>query len=131
MQRSITGLAAALLCTGLAISAHPVAAQQQPSPPPVPPAALTPAPNLSDQQLDKAAAAIKNVEGIRTAYTQKLATAKPDQQDEIATEARAAMKKAVADQGLSVEEYNSIVKLAQNNPDVREQIERRLAVPGN
>ena len=131
MQRSIAGIAAALLCTSWAISARPAAAQQQPSTQQEPPATLSPAPNLSDQQLDKAAAAIKNLEGLRSAYTQKLAGAKPDEQDKIASEASAAMKKAVTDQGLSVAEYNSIVKLAQDNPSVRAQIAQRLGVPGN
>jgi hypothetical protein len=130
MTRSIAGVAAALLCTGWAISAHPAAAQQQPSPQQEPSGTLSAAPNISNQQLDKAAAAIKNVEGVRTAYTQKLATAKPDEQDKIASEASAAMKKAVTDQGLSVDEYNSIVKLAQNNPSVRAQIEQRLGAAG-
>ena len=126
MQRSIASVAAAVLCTSWAISAHPAAGQQQPSTQQAPATTLAPAPNVSDQQLDKAAAAIKNLEGIRNTYTQKLATAKPDEQDKIAGEASAAMKKAVADQGLSVEEYNSIVKLAQDNPSVRALIEQRL-----
>jgi|HubBroStandDraft_1064217.scaffolds.fasta_scaffold10395_3 hypothetical protein len=131
MQRSIAGIAAALLCTSWAISAHPAAAQQQPSTQQEPPATLSPAPNISGQQLDKAAAAIKNLEGLRSAYTQKLEGAKPEEQDKIASEASAAMKKAVTDQGLSVDEYNSIVRLAQNDPSVRAQIEQRLGLPGN
>jgi hypothetical protein len=57
--------------------------------------------------------------------------AKPEEQDKIASEASAAMKKAVTDQGLSVDEYNSIVRLAQNDPSVRAQIEQRLGLPGN
>ena len=131
MQRSIAGVAVAVLCTGWAISAHPAAAQQQPPTQQEPPATLSPAPSVSDQQLDKAAAAIKNVEGVRSVYTQKLATAKPDEQDKIASEAGAAMKKAVTDQGLSIDEYNSIVKLAQDNPSVRAQIAQRLGASGN
>jgi hypothetical protein len=132
MQRSISGVAAAILCTGwLIFAVHPAAAQRQ-SPTQPPPAAqepatkLSPTANVSDQELDKTAAAIKSLQGIRSQYAQKLATAKPDEQDKIASEAGAAMKKAVTDQGLSVEQYNSIVKLAQNDPNLRAQIERRL-----
>jgi hypothetical protein len=131
MQRSIAGVAVAVLCTGWVISAHPAAAQQQPPTQQEPPATLSPAPNVSDQQLDRAAAAIKSVEGVRSTYTQKLATAKPDEHDKILGEAGAAMKKAVTDHGLSVDEYNSIVKLAQDNPSVRAQIAQRLGTPGN
>jgi hypothetical protein len=55
--------------------------------------------------------------------------ASPDDQDKIAEEAHAAMQKAVTDQGLSVDEYNSIVQTAQNNPSVRDQIMKRLGSP--
>ena len=135
MQRSITSAAAAILCTGWLIFAiHPAAAQRSsPTQPPPggqgPSTTLSPASNVSDQQLDKTAAAIKSLQGIRSSYAQKLATAKPDEQDKIAGEASAAMKKAVTDQGLSVDEYNSIVKLAQNDPSIRARIEQRLGTP--
>lgn len=133
MQRSIAGIAAALLWAGLAISAHPAAAQTQPptgdSTQGAPPAAPAPAANVSDQQLDKTAAAIKSLHDVRSNYAQKLATAKPEEQDQIAGEANAAMQKAVTDQGLSVEEYNAIVRRAQNDPNVRAQIAQRLGVP--
>jgi hypothetical protein len=34
--------------------------------------------------------------------------------------------KAVTDQGLSVEEYNSILRVAQNDPSLRAKIMQRL-----
>ena len=34
--------------------------------------------------------------------------------------------KMVTDQGLSVEEYDSILEVAQNDPDVREKIRQRI-----
>ena len=37
--------------------------------------------------------------------------------------------KAVTDQGLSVEEYNSILVVAQNNPEVRKKIVERMRPP--
>ena len=33
---------------------------------------------------------------------------------------------SAADQGLSVEEYDSILEVAQNDPDVREKIRQRI-----
>lgn len=132
MKRSAA--AAAALCTGwLVFAVHPAAAQT-PSPAQHPPSGqerststkLPPTAKVSDQQVDKTAAAIKNLRGVRTEYAQKLATAKPEEQNKVASEGNAAMKKAVNDQGLSVEEYNSIVRLAQNDPDVRAKIEARL-----
>ncbi|HKR19807.1 MAG TPA: DUF4168 domain-containing protein, partial [Stellaceae bacterium] len=44
----------------------------------------------------------------------------------IADESQTAMKKAVTDSGLSVDQYNSILQLAQNDPDVREKLISRL-----
>jgi uncharacterized protein DUF4168 len=41
-------------------------------------------------------------------------------------EAVNALAKAVTDQGLSVEEYDSILEVAQNDPDVREKIRQRI-----
>jgi hypothetical protein len=40
--------------------------------------------------------------------------------------AKSTMAKAVTDQGLSVEEYNSILVMAQNNPEVRGKILQRM-----
>ena len=37
-----------------------------------------------------------------------------------------ALTKAVTDQGLSVEEYTEILRMAQNNPAVREKILMRI-----
>ena len=36
------------------------------------------------------------------------------------------MSKAVTDQGLSLEEFNSIIRVAQSDPDVREKILQRV-----
>jgi hypothetical protein len=41
-------------------------------------------------------------------------------------EAVNALEKAVTDQGLSVEEYDSILEVAQSDPDVREKIRQRI-----
>jgi len=41
-------------------------------------------------------------------------------------EAVNAMSKAVTEQGLSVEEYDSILEVAQNDPDIREKIRQRI-----
>ena len=41
-------------------------------------------------------------------------------------EAVHALAKAVTDQGLSVEEYDPILEVAQNDPGVREKIRQRI-----
>jgi hypothetical protein len=115
MRGSITSYAVAVLSAGWLLAAPPAMAQGQPA-----------APSISDQKLDQAAAAIKNITRIHKDYEQKLSAAPPDQQDQIAEEGNAALQKAVTDQGLSVEEYNTIIQTAQNNPALRERLGERL-----
>jgi hypothetical protein len=124
MHRPIVSCALVVLSAGWLI-AQPAAAQNQSTSPSVPDAS-TPNANVSDQKLDQAAAAIKNVQVVRNTYDQKVSAASPQEQTKIVTEANTAMQKAVTDQGLSVDEYNSIVQLAQNDPSVRERIVKRL-----
>ena len=86
-------------------------------------------PNIPDQKLDAAAAALDRVTSIKQNYQQKMATAAPSDKDRIAGDANNAMKKAVTDQGLSVDEYTSILRVAQNDPGVREKLLQRLPSP--
>jgi Domain of unknown function (DUF4168) len=86
-------------------------------------------PKISDQKLDAAAAALDRVASIKQNYQQKMATAAPSDKDRIAGDANNAMKKAVTDQGLSVDEYTSILQVAQNDPGVREKLMGRLHPP--
>jgi uncharacterized protein DUF4168 len=81
---------------------------------------------ISDQKLDQAAAAVARVNNLHKSYQQKLTQTPPDEQDRVIAEANNALKKAVTDQGLSVDEYNTIIKTAQNDPTVRDKLVQRL-----
>jgi hypothetical protein len=81
---------------------------------------------ISEKKLDAAAAAVKQTTTLKGAYDQKLAKAAPAEKQRIAGEADQAMRKAVTDQGLSVEEYMSILKVAQDDPAVRDKLLQRL-----
>ncbi|MBV8653298.1 MAG: DUF4168 domain-containing protein [Alphaproteobacteria bacterium] len=120
-MRLSTELFAIVALTAASLLTLSAADAQTPSP-------TSPAPtaSISDQKLDAAAAAIDQVTTIRQSYQQKLSTAAPADQQRIAGEATDQMKKAVTDQGLSVEEYNSILQVAQNNPGVRQKLLQRL-----
>ena len=83
-------------------------------------------PNISDQKLDAAAAAIDRLASVKQNYQQQIAAAPPSDKDRLAGDASNAMKKAVTEQGLSVEEYSSILRVAQNDPGVRERLLQRL-----
>jgi hypothetical protein len=83
-------------------------------------------PNISDQKLDAVATAIERVASLKQDYRQRIAAAAPSDKERIAFEAINALANAVTDQGLSVKEYDSILEVAQNDPEVREKIGRRI-----
>src|SRR5262249_56490349 len=77
-------------------------------------------PNISDQKLDAAATAIERVASLKQDYQQRIAAAAPSDKERIANEAINALATAVTDQGLSLQEYNSILEGAQNDPETRQ-----------
>ena len=83
-------------------------------------------PNIPDQKRDAAAAAIERVASLKQDYQQRIAVAAPADKERMLNEAVNALAKAVADQGLSVEEYVSFLVVAQNDPNVREKIRQRI-----
>lgn len=127
-MRSSTGLYAVVLTAACLLAAPAVQAQDQKAAPPsiAKPEASTPSANIPEQKLDAAAAAVKGVSAVRDDYEQKLAQAPQDQKPRIVDEADNAMAKAVTDQGLSVEEYTTILQVAQNDPTVRDKLLERL-----
>ena len=90
------------------------------------PTAPTARTTISEKKLDAAATAVKQATALKSTYDQKLAQAAPAEKQRIAGEADQAMRKAVTDQGLSVEEYMSILKVAQDDPAVRDKLLQRL-----
>jgi hypothetical protein len=111
---------------------NPQAQSRQPDSPPAQSSAPTnPATSIPDQKLDAAAAAIQRVAILERAYLQQFEAASPDEQPRIANEASDAIEKAVTDQGLSVEEYTTILEVAQNDPQVRDKIIKRIQTPAD
>jgi hypothetical protein len=83
-------------------------------------------PDFSDQKLDAVATAIERVASLKQDYRQRIAAATPSDKERIAFEAINALANAVTDQGLSLKEYDSILTVAQNDPEVREKIHQRI-----
>jgi uncharacterized protein DUF4168 len=126
-MKSTIGLCAmTLAAAGLFLAPATVHAQTQTTPPTTKPGRAAPAADISEQKLDAAAKAVKNVSTIRDSYEQRLIKAPADQKSKLADEASDAMAKAVKEQGLSVEEYTSIIEVAQNDPVVRNKLLQRL-----
>ncbi|HYD08386.1 MAG TPA: DUF4168 domain-containing protein [Reyranella sp.] len=103
------------------------AQNQSPSPPT---STTTPGsaakPDLSDKKLDAVAAAVKDVSTDSDTYKKKLAQAPDSEKEKILDQADEAAMKAVTDKGLSVEEYMSIMKVAENDSTVRDKLIARL-----
>ena len=95
--------------------------QVQPSP-----ESQSPSSSVSNQQLDAAAKAIRQVRVVRQPYADRFAAAPSSDKARIAGEANAALVKAVTDQGLSVNEYNAIIDRARTDTTIRLKLVARL-----
>ena len=116
-------LAAAILTAGCYLSIHPVNVLAQ-SPPPGPSISAR---DLSDQKLNAVAAALERVASLRNDYRQRIAKAEaPAEKERIVAEANKELTKVVTEQGLSVEEYTSILGVARDNPEIRDKLLQRI-----
>jgi hypothetical protein len=122
--------AAAFIAAWMLSSPGAHAQAQPPSPRPSAPDVSNHPADISDQKLDAAAAAIERVASLKQDYQQRITAAAPAEKQRISDEAMSAIAKAVVDQGLSIEEYISILDLAQSDPDVHEKILQRIRPTG-
>jgi hypothetical protein len=63
---------------------------------------------------------------LKADYQHRIDSAPASDRQRLAEEGSNALMKVVTDQGLSVEEYSSILTVAQNDPDVRQKILQRI-----
>ena len=124
--RFATGCALTLAAAGLLVMPAAQAQQQSPSPSVTTPSPTTTPTIIPDKKLDAAAAAVKKVTVIKNNYDQQLAQAPVDEKKRLQGEAGDAMAKAVTDQGLSVEEYTTILSAEQKDPAVRDKLLQRM-----
>ena len=119
MRLFTRSLAAAILTAGCYLSIPTVnVLAQAPSPGP-----STSAPDLSDQKLSATATSMERVASLQKDYRQRLAEAEaPAEKERIVAEANKELTKAVTEQGLSVEEYTSILDAARDNPEIRDKL---------
>ena len=112
-------LAAAILTAGCYLSTFTLSVLAE-SPPPGP---STSAPDLSDQKLSAVAAALERVVSLQKDYRQRITeTEAPADKERIVVEANNELTKAVTEQGLSVEEYTSILNVARDDAEIRGKI---------
>jgi Domain of unknown function (DUF4168) len=83
----------------------------------------TSAPELSDQKLNAVAAALERIASLQKDYRQRIAEAEaPADKERIVAEAHGEFTKAVTDQGLSLEEYASILDVARDDSEIRSKL---------
>src|SRR4029077_3920985 len=127
-QQLLTLPLAATVLTVAWLFSVPVANAQTQSPSPSP-SEQTPK-DIPDQKLDAAATALERVASVKKEdYQRRIKAADPSDRSRIAEEAHNALVKAVTDRGISVEEYTSILQLAENDPGVREKLLQRIHPP--
>jgi hypothetical protein len=127
MRVSKRPVAAACVAVACLLAVPPASAQTQ-SPAP-PPGQSEQTPSISEQKLDAAAVAVRQVARLKQDYQQRIVAAAPSDKERIAAEALGVLTKAVTDQGLTVEEYTSILEVAQNDSGVREKLRQRIVPP--
>lgn len=112
------------LVAAIGIAALPAGAQQQSAPAPKPATELgaNAAAAVPDATVQRAGAAIRDLSGIQARYTQRMQNAQPAQRAAIEEEANGAAQAALAANGLSVEEYNGVIRLAQADQGLRERL---------
>lgn len=86
---------------------------------------------VSDQKLDAFAVAYLQVDKVRQEYSAKIgATSDEGAKQKLQTEASEQMVKAVeASPDMSVEEYTSILKAAQNDPALAKKVQEKMGNP--
>jgi hypothetical protein len=115
---------AQILTAAVLAAAVPVANAQVQSPAPAP---SQPSQNIPDQKLDATAAALDQIADVKENYSKQIeATPSEADKQRLVDEANKALVKAVTDQGLSVEEYTSIMVMAQSDVTVRQKILQRM-----
>ena len=79
--------------------------------------------SVSAGTITKAGAALRRVTEIKQTYSQRLGGAKTeDEQQTLRKQATEEAVKAISDQGLTVDQYNQVIRQAQANPGLRERL---------
>ena len=89
---------------------------------------LPDASEFSDADLDAFIATQKEMAGIQQTYSRKLQASKDEPQKamKVQQEAQQKMVEAVEENGLELERYNQIVRLAQHDADFRATLQEKL-----
>jgi uncharacterized protein DUF4168 len=118
----VAALAAAMV---VATAAVPALAQQggRDAAPPQTPGAGTQPSQLSDAMVQKVGKALRHAATIRQQYSERAqSTSSPEQQQALTERAQTDMVKAISDEGLSVQQYNHVIQMAQADPTLKQRL---------
>jgi hypothetical protein len=115
---------AAAMTTAVAVA--PALAQQSgrnPATSPMPQGGAAQQGEVSDALVQKVGAALRQTSAIRQQYSQRAQSENsPQRQQELTSQAQVEMVKAISDQGLSVQQYNQVLQMAQADPTLRQRL---------
>lgn len=109
---------AGLLLTAAAASAQPYQSEQPPQTPPA---------KVDSATIDKFVDAYADVQSIQQEFSQKIQSAdESEKATALQQEAQQKMQQAIADNGLSVGEYQQIIAQTGQDTELRSRIEEKL-----
>jgi hypothetical protein len=121
MRRFVTlAVSAALGLAPVLALAAPNQAASTMSPPSGSPSSQPAAPDAAT--IGKAGAALHDVALVQEKYQGKIDSATPAQKQTLSAQANAEAMQAIQSRGLSVQEYTNVVRVAQNDPKVKQQL---------
>ena len=77
---------------------------------------------VPEATVQRAGAAIRDLSGIQARFTQRMQSAQPAEHEAITAEANGAAEAALAARGLTPDEYNNVIRLAQADQSLRERL---------
>jgi Domain of unknown function (DUF4168) len=77
---------------------------------------------IPEQTIGKAGAALHDVAKLQQKYQGQMDAASPAQKKGISEQANAEAVQAIQSHGLSVQEYSNVVRIAQNDPQVKQRL---------
>ena len=116
-------LGAAALVAGVGFAAAPLWAQQaSPRTQPTAEQGASTSARVPEATVQRAGAAIRDLSGIQARYNQRMQNAQPAERGAIEEEANNAAQAALTSRGMTVDEYNNVISLAQTDQSLSERL---------
>ena len=77
---------------------------------------------VPDATISKAGAALRDVADLQEKYQPKMDSATPREKEGLSAQANAEAVQAIQSHGLSIQEYSSVVRMAQTNPQLKQRL---------